>query len=182
MGTWESSGIPKCLEFEGKGQNTSHWGVLYIIWKLSKCRCRKWAHLSHLDICNTTYGQKKGRESTWPQCVQVEWDTPLESARWELQLCFRPCPNPRFEQRVIVSQNCESPNFGNFGTKSHSIVGVTERHKEYYMGEGGGFPQVWAMLSLVSPESPVVCPNTKGAPESELINLLVGLMQVWVSN
>ncbi len=30
------------------------------------------------------------------------------------------------------------------------------------MGEGGGFPQVWAVVSLVSPESPVACPNTKG--------------------
>jgi len=26
------------------------------------------------------------------------------------------------------------------GTKSHSNVGAVGRHKEYYMGEGGGFP------------------------------------------
>jgi hypothetical protein len=50
------------------------------------------------------------------------------------------------------------------------------------MGEGGGFPRVWAMMSLVSPELPVVCPSAKGALESELTNLLVGLMQVQVSN
>ncbi len=49
-----------------------------------------------------------------------------------------------------------------------------ERHKEYYMGEGGGFPQVRAVVSLVSPESLVVCPSTKGAPESDVTNLLVG--------
>jgi hypothetical protein len=24
------------------------------------------------------------------------------------------------------------------------------KHKEYHKGEGGGFPQVWAMVSLVS--------------------------------
>jgi hypothetical protein len=60
--------------------------------------------------------------------------------------------------------------------KSHSDVGVMERHKEYYMGESGGFPRVWAVVSLVSPELPVACPNTKGAPESELTNLLVGWM------
>jgi hypothetical protein len=29
---------------------------------------------------------------------------------------------------------------GGLGTKSHSDVGVVGRHKEYYMGEGGGFP------------------------------------------
>ncbi len=70
---------------------------------------------------------------------------------------------------------------GSPGTKSHSDVGVVERHKEKYMGEGGGFPRVWAVVSLVSPELPVACPNTKGAPKNELTNLLVGLMQVQVS-
>jgi hypothetical protein len=65
MGTWESSRTPKSSEFDCKGQNTSHWGVFYIIGKLSKFRCRKWARLSHLDICSTSYGQKKGRESNW---------------------------------------------------------------------------------------------------------------------
>jgi len=44
------------------------------------------------------------------------------------------------------------------------------------MGEGGGFPRVRAVVSHVSPELPMVCPSTKGAPENELTNLLVGLM------
>jgi hypothetical protein len=65
MGTWESIGTPKILKFDCRGQNTLHWGVLYIIGKLSKCRCRKWARMSHLDICSTSYGKKKGRESNW---------------------------------------------------------------------------------------------------------------------
>ncbi len=60
--------------------------------------------------------------------------------------------------------------------KNHSDVGAAERHREYYMGEGGGFPRVYAMVSLVSPELPMVCPSTKGASESELTNLLVGWM------
>jgi hypothetical protein len=46
------------------------------------------------------------------------------------------------------------------------------------MGEGGGFLRVQAVVSLVSPELPVACLSTKGVPESELTNLLVGLMQV----
>jgi len=50
------------------------------------------------------------------------------------------------------------------------------------MGEGGGFPQVWAVVSLVNPRLPMACPNTKGAPECELTNLLISLMQVRVSN
>jgi hypothetical protein len=53
-------------------------------------------------------------------------------------------------------------------------VGAAKRHKVYYMGEGGGFPRVRAVVSRVSPELPVACPSTKGALESELTNLLVG--------
>jgi hypothetical protein len=41
MGTWESIGTPETLEFDCRGQNTSPWGVFYIIRKISKCRCRK---------------------------------------------------------------------------------------------------------------------------------------------
>ncbi len=36
-------------------------------------------------------------------------------------------------------------------------------------------------MSQVSLELPVVYPSTKGAPECELTNLLVGLMQVRLS-
>jgi len=50
------------------------------------------------------------------------------------------------------------------------------------MGEGGGFPRIRAVVNLVSLESPVACPSTKGVPKGELINLLVGLVQVQVNN
>ncbi len=51
-----------------------------------------------------------------------------------------------------------------------------EQHRKYYMGEGDGFPRVRVVVSLVSLELPVTCPSTKGVPECELTNLLVGLM------
>jgi hypothetical protein len=35
-----------------------------------------------------------------------------------------------------------------------------------------------SLVSLVSPESLVVCRSIKGAPESDLTNLLVGWMQI----
>jgi hypothetical protein len=34
-------------------------------WKSLKCRYPKWPYMSHLDICSTCYGWKKGRESNW---------------------------------------------------------------------------------------------------------------------
>jgi len=37
------------------------------------------------------------------------------------------------------------------GEKSHLDVGPVERSKVYYKGEGGGFPQVQAVVSLVCP-------------------------------
>jgi hypothetical protein len=39
-------------------------GVLYIIEKLLKRRCLKWARIVHLDIWNTSYDQKKGGSRT----------------------------------------------------------------------------------------------------------------------
>jgi hypothetical protein len=61
----ESSGTPEPLELDNRGQNTSHWGVLYTVGKVLKFKCPKWSRMSHLDICNPSYGQKKGRESNW---------------------------------------------------------------------------------------------------------------------
>jgi hypothetical protein len=55
-------------------------------------------------------------------------------------------------------------------TKSHLDVAPMEWHKVYYMGEGGGFPQVRALVTLMSPKSPMARPSSKGVPESELTN------------
>jgi len=59
----ESQWTPKTLESDFRGQNSMACGVFYIIEKLLEHKCLKWAHIAHLDIYNTSYGQKKGRES-----------------------------------------------------------------------------------------------------------------------
>jgi hypothetical protein len=56
------------------------------------------------------------------------------------------------------------PPLGSPRTKSHLDVGLMERHNVYYKGEGGGFPQVRAVVSLVSLSLPVARPSTKSAP------------------
>jgi hypothetical protein len=53
---------------------------------------------------------------------------------------------------------------GVLGVKSHLDVGSVESHRVYYKGEGGGFPQVRAMVSLVCPCCPWLVPNTQGCP------------------
>ncbi len=37
------------------------------------------------------------------------------------------------------------------GEKNHLDVGSVTSHRVYYKGEGGGFPQVWAVVSLLCP-------------------------------
>ncbi len=53
--------------------------------------------------------------------------------------------------------------FGSPGTKCHLDVGFVKRHRVYYKKEGGGFPQVRVVVSLVSLSLFVVCPSTKNA-------------------
>jgi hypothetical protein len=66
-------------------------------------------------------------------------------------------------------QSCESPNFENFGTSNLGILGKNDispvaKHKEYYKGEGGGFPQARAVVSVMNLCLFMVHPCTKNAP------------------
>jgi hypothetical protein len=58
----------------------------------------------------------KSQESTWFRCVQVKWDTPLKSFEGELQLWFRPRPDPSSGRGVMNVQSPRSPNRDSFGT------------------------------------------------------------------
>jgi hypothetical protein len=49
-------------------------------------------------------------------------------------------------------------------TKCHLDVGPVASHRIYYKGEGDGFPQVWAVVSLVNSNLSVVCLNIKSVP------------------
>jgi hypothetical protein len=50
---------------------------------------------------------------------------------------------------------------GNPKTKWHLGASLVSMHNAYYKKEGGGFPQVWAVVSLVNPCLPVVFPSIK---------------------
>jgi hypothetical protein len=75
------------------------------------------------------------------------------------------------------SQNCDSANFGNFETPTWKS---RERHIVYYKGEGGGFPQVQAVVSLVSPNCPwfVLAPKVLQLCTNRLV--LVLCRSVWI--
>jgi hypothetical protein len=88
----------------------------------------------------------KSQESTRFPFVQVACHIPLESSQWGIQLCFKLQLNQRSARKVMGPQSHK--------TKCNLDVGLMERHKVYYKGEGGAFPQVRAMLNLVNPSSP----------------------------
>jgi hypothetical protein len=56
---------PKSSKCNCKGQNPLPWRVFYIIENLLKRKFFKWSCIAHLDIWNTSYGQKKGRKLNW---------------------------------------------------------------------------------------------------------------------
>jgi hypothetical protein len=203
MGTWESARTPKISEFDCKGQNTSHRNVLYIIGKLSKCTCRKWTRMSHLDIFSTNYDEKKGQESNWqfdfwPRNVANRPDRGVcrrsATYRWKalnegynfawdliaikglhMKLCTLKVA------RVLVVGISRLP-LGSPETKSHLDVAPVKSYRVYYMGEGGGFPRIRVMINLKSPKLPVACPNINSAPESELTTLwLVECKFEWIT-
>jgi len=175
-GDLESSGTLKNSEDDLRGQISSHWCAFYVIGKISKCRCPKWHRMSHLDICSPSYGQKKGLESNWQfdsrplkvgnrplpdirfKSATRRWKALEESYSFGLDfiaigLCSREIWTlkvSRFQPGTVSGLQLGSP-----GKKSHLDVASVESCKEYYMGEGGGFPRVRAVVSLV-------CPSARG--------------------
>jgi hypothetical protein len=182
LGTWSPPGFPK-TQNSIAGVKTPCIGVFLIsLEKVLKCRCPKWPRMSHLDIYSPNYGQKKGpriklviwlpttksRESTRSLRALGECNMALESSRRELQDWFKAHPDRRSGRKVMMAQSPGSPNRDSFRTplwksrdKGHLGVGAVEQRREYYMGEGGGFPRARAVVSQVSPRSPVACSNTK---------------------
>jgi hypothetical protein len=79
-------GAPESLERNYRGQNPLIGRIFNIIEKLLKRRCLKWVFIAHLNIWNTSYYQKKGRESNW------QFDPrPLKVGNWPDSLTCRWC-------------------------------------------------------------------------------------------
>ncbi len=185
-----------------RGQNLMACDIFYIIGKLLERRCLKWARIAHLDILNTSYGQKKGRESNCqfdsrPQKVgnrldllsyrgraTYPWKALDESYNFALDRTSIASLIAKLwgskVARVPVGGISGLP-LGSPGKKSHLDVASVESCRVYYKGEGGGFPQVWAVVSLVCP----CCPWLILAPRvlQLCINRFVWVVcrPVWVS-
>jgi hypothetical protein len=182
-GKLESPGTPKNSELNFRGQISSNSNVSYVIGKVLKCRCLKWPRMSHLDICSPSYGQKKGRESNWQldsrplkvgnqplpdvcsKSAIGRWKALDESYNFGLNLVpIRVRGEKLWTLKVpgVQTRTVSGLHFGSPGKKSHLDVTSARSCREYYKGEGGGFPRVRAMVSQVSPSCPWLVPTPKG--------------------
>jgi hypothetical protein len=143
--------------------NSLNQKVFYIIGKLLKRRCIKWAHIAYLDIWNTSYEQKKGRESnwqfdSWPLKVRNRPDflvcrqlaTFCQKAldegynfAWDF-IAIRGLHKKLCALKVagILDVGISRLPSGSPGKKIHLDVAPVESYIVYYKQEGGAFPQV----------------------------------------
>ncbi len=185
-----------------KGQNPLDWGVPYIIGNLLECRCLKWACITYLNTSNTSYGQKRGRESNWQfdsQLLKVENRPDFLWCRWCATYCLK-APDEGYNfaldfisiggmhtklwaPKVVVVPTMEISKlpFGSLGTKWHLGASPMAKHKLYYKGEGDVLPQVRAMVSFVSLCLLVARPCTK-VLQLRTNQFVVWFVQVCVSD
>jgi hypothetical protein len=115
----------------------------------------------------------KSRESTSSRRCLEECDTALESSRRELQHWFRTRPDPSSGRGAMAVQSSGSPggtlsgfHFGSPNKMCHLDVASATSRREYYMGEGGGFPRVRAMVNLV-------CPSARGKSQHPRVSRML---------
>jgi len=148
------------------------WGVIYIIGKILEHRNLKWACIAHLDIWNTSYGQKNGRKSNWQfdsRPLKVENRPDFHACRWCATYRWKALDEGyNFASNIISIRGLHAKLWrpkvagvpivaisrlplGSPGTKSHLDVGPLERGRVNIKREGGGFPQVPAVVSFMCP-------------------------------
>jgi hypothetical protein len=167
---WSPKWTPESSKHDCRGQNSSPQNILYSIRNILECRCIKLAQIAHLDIWNTNYGPKKGQESNWQfdsQPLKVKnqpdflvftqrathrWKNLKEGYNFALNLItIEDCTRSYAPSKSQESPLSGVPVVGSPMTKSHLDVVPAERCRVYYKGEGGGFPQVWVVASLMCP-------------------------------
>jgi hypothetical protein len=125
----------------------SHWQFGYVKHKL-------WAKEGSGVKVAVWLLTTKSRESTSSRCAIWVCDTALKSSRRELQLCFRSRRDRTLHSGDINVQSPETISGlprGSPGKNGHLDATSAASCKVYYKGEGGGFPQVRAVVSLVCP-------------------------------
>jgi hypothetical protein len=150
-------------------------GVLYIIGKLLECKCLKWARIAHSEFETQVMAKRRVESQTanlTPDHKKSGIDPIYLAARGRATYRWKAlneCYNFALDHTSIggllaklwgskvagvpVGEISGLP-LGSLGKKSHLDVAFVESYNVYYKGEGGGFPQVRAVVSLVCPCCP----------------------------
>jgi len=130
----------------------------------------------------------KSRESTQFPCVQMVCNILLESSWRGLQLCCRSHLIGGLHAKLWHPKIAKVPTLailrlplGSPETKNHLDVGPMERHRIYYKGEGGGFPQVRVVVNLMCPSCPWLILAPKMLQLCSSYFVLVLYRSVWVN-
>jgi hypothetical protein len=117
--------------------------------------------MTHLDTWNTSYCQRKGQESNCQfdsQPLKVKNRPNFLACRWRATYHWKALDKGYnfaldliliggLQRKLWAPQSRGSPKFGNFKTPTWESrnkmpfgCGPRGRHRVYYKGEGGGFP------------------------------------------
>jgi hypothetical protein len=156
----KSRWTPKFSGKDCKGQNSLNWNVIET-WMSKVGQHHPFGHLKHklwpkersevkLTIWLST---TKSQESTnFLMCmwhVTYHWKAFDEGYNFALDLIsIRGFHTKLWGPKIAGVPTLGISGFGSPKTKCHLNVGLVERHRVYYKGEGGGFPQVWVQVCL----------------------------------
>jgi len=150
--------------------------------------------MTHLDTSSTSYGQKKSRESNWQfdsRPLKVRNHPDFLVGRWRATYQWKALDKGyNFVLDFISIEGLHTKlwapkvtrvpfvgilrlSLGSPVTKWHLGVGLMARNRVYYKEESGGFPQVRAVVSLVSLCLPIARSCTK------IFQLCTNQLVVW---
>jgi hypothetical protein len=145
-------------------------GVFYIIGNFLKRRCLKWAHITHLEseaqiMAKRRAGSQNGnltpdhkKSGIDPICLAaggvphtigklLTRATTLLQTTLRSEVFLQSYGAPKSRESHLV--RFRDSHLRVLGEKNHLYVASMASHRVYYKGEGGGFPQVRAMVRLV---------------------------------
>jgi hypothetical protein len=151
------------------------WGIPYTIGKIFELRCLKWAHMTHLDISNISYGQKNGQESNRQfdsKPLKVRNHSYFFACRWHVTYHWKAFDKGyKFSLDLISIEGFHAKLWtpkvvkvlvvrilglplGNNETKCHLDAHLVARHRVYYKGKVVASPKSrswWVLWVRVCP-------------------------------
>jgi hypothetical protein len=142
-------------------------------WPFGHLQLKLWAKEGSGDKLAVWLPTTKSRESTSSRRRLEECNMALESSQRELWLWFKTHPDPSLERGAMAVQSSGSPagtlsglHFKSPNKMCHSDVAPATNRRKYYMGEGGGFPRIRVVVSLV-------CPSARGKSQHPRVSRML---------